>query len=368
MRLSGRWLSVGMVALLLLSMGTTATAQETEQPHRPPIVHGRLESKADSGFTLSTRRGEVSVRIDADTQFQVPGEPEPSLDDLQIGDGMLVLCRRTKTGELFARRVTVLPPIPLGTLKGEVTAIEGDVLSVSTLQGGNLLLTDENTKFRVPDVEEPSLSDIEVGNRIFALVEGRNDTLLARVVTVLPEGTPGPIGLRGRVTQIDQPSLKVRVHEQHITVVTTESTHFRVPQVENASLADIGVGNWVLIVGRPRGLCQVEAREVGVLPQMSAHRFLIPGEVLAIEETTLTVQDPQDTHLVHTDDQARFDAPGMENATIADIEVGDHILALGQPAEGRNLLARWIWVIRPASGTAGQSGEAAPSERLPAEA
>jgi hypothetical protein len=368
MRLTGRWLSVGMVALLLLGMGITATAQERAQPRRPPIVHGRLESKSDSGFTLSTRQGEASVRIDADSQFHVPGEPESSLDDLHIGDHVLVLGRRADTGRLVARQVTVLPPIPLGTLKGEVTLIEGDVLSVSTPQGENLLLTDENTQFRVPDVEDAGLSDIEVGARVFALVERRDDTLLARVVTVLPEGAPGPIGLRGRVTQIDAPSLAVRVHEQHITVVTTEATHFRVPTVENANLADIRVGDWVLIVGRLGGLCQVEARDVGVLPQMPAHRFLIPGEVLAIEETTLTVQDPKDTHLVHTDDKTRFIEPGVENATIADIEVGDHILALGQPAEGRNLLARWIWVLPPPSGTAERSGEVAPSERLPAEA
>lgn len=368
MKLTSRWFPVGMVVLLFLSIGSAATAQETEQPRRLPIVQGRLEAKAGNGFTLSTKQGEVIVRIDADTHFHVPGVQEPGLDDLQIGNGVLVLGRRTETGEFFSRRVTVLPPIPIGTLKGEVTAIEGDALSVSTPHGENLLLTGEDTQFRVPDVEEPGLSDIEVGERIFALVEARGDTLLARTVTVLPEGTPGPIGLRGRVTQIDEPSLGVQVREQQITVVTTESTHIRVPKVENASLADIHVGDWVLIVGRFRGLCQVEARDIGVLPQMPAHRFVIPGEILTIEGTTLTVQDPQDTHLVHTDDQTRFAVPGVENATSADIKVGDHILALGQPAEGRNILARWVWVIPPPQGTAGQPGEVPPSARLPAEA
>jgi hypothetical protein len=38
--------------------------------------------------------------------------------------------------------------------------------------------------------------------------------------------------------------------------------------------------------------------------------------------------------------------PGVEQPTLADIQVGDHILALGQPAEGKSLLARLIIVRR----------------------
>jgi len=348
MKLRTKLLLVGWTALLLLSVPGLALAQEAAHPPRLPAVKGRIEAKAESGFTLSTPHGEITVSVDANTHYRVPGVEQATLADLQVGDTVLVLGRRNEAGELLARLVAVLPPVPVGTIKGEVTAIEGQTLTVATRGGDKTLLTDENTQFRVPDVEEPTLADIQVGDRVFALVEaGEEDTLLAKMVAVLPEDAPGPISLRGRVTHVAENSLRVKVREDEITVTTTGTTRIRVPDVENPTLADIRVGDWVLVIGRPIGLCRVEASAIAVLPPVPAHRFVIPGEVIDIEGTTLTVQDPKDTHIILTDDQTHFRVPGVEEPTIADIEIGDHILALGELAEDGALLARLIIVRRP---------------------
>ncbi len=348
MRLKSKWLGIGLVALLLLSVTGAAMAQEPAQPPSGPAVRGRIEAKSQSGFTLSTKRGELAVSVDAGTRYRMPGVEQPTLADLQVGDTVLVLGRRNEAGEFLARWVALLPPVPVGALKGEITAIEGQTLTVATGAGEKALLTDENTQFRVPDVEQPTLADIHVGDRVFVLVEAQEGgTLLARRVAVLPEDSRGPVSLRGRVIEVAESSLKVQARQGEVTVVATEATHIRVPGVENPTLADIRVGDTVLVVGRPTGLCQVEARAIGALPPVSAHKFAIPGEVLSIEGTTLTVQDPRDTHTIFTDEQTRFRVPGVEDASIADVEVGDHILAIGQPAEDNALLARWIIVRRP---------------------
>ena len=151
-------------------------------------------------------------------------------------------------------------------------------------------------------------------------------------------------------------SLQVRTRRCAVTVTTTEATRIRVPDVEDPTLSDIRVGDTVLVLGRPMGLCHVMAGAIGVLPSLPPHRFAIPGEVMSIEGTSLTVQDPKDTHTVYTDERTRFRIPDVEDPTIADIQIGDHILAIGEPKEGRNLLARLV-IVRPPPQEAGPALE-----------
>ncbi len=348
MKTRSKLLSTGLLAVLLLNTAQTAQAQQAAQPARWPVVYGRLEAKTSSGFTLSSQRGDVTVSVDIDTRYRVPGVERATLADLQVGDTMIALGRRTDSGEWLARMVAVLPPIPVRALNGQVTKVEGQTLTINTRNGEKVLLADENTHFRVPDLEQPSLADIKIGDRVLALVRlQEGSTLLAKMVTVLPEDTLRPAHLRGRVIQVEESSLKVQARQDEVTVIATETTEIRVPGVDNPVLSDIRIGDTVLAIGRPTGWSQMEARVIGVLPSIPAHKLIVPGEVVSIHDTVLTVQDSQDRHVVHTDEQTRLRVPGVENPTVADIHIGDRILAVGQPAEGRNLLARWI-IVRPA--------------------
>jgi hypothetical protein len=354
----GKLLGVGLLTLLMLGVSLPAAAQEAAQPPAGPLVHGRLEAKAERSFTLSTKRGQVTVSVATDTRYRVPGVEGATFANLHIGDTILVLGRRAEAGEFLAGLVIVLPPVPVGAIDGQATAIEGQTLTVNTRSGERALLTDEHTQFHVPDVEQPTLADIQVGDRVFALVHAQEGgVLLAKAVVVLPENTPAPIHFRGRVIQVGESWLEVKTRRCAVRVTTTESTRIRVPDVQDPSLSDIRVGDTVLVIGRPAGLCHIEAKAISVLPAVSPHKYAIPGEVLSIEGTTLTVQDPKDTHIVYTDEQTRFRVPGVEDPTLADLQVGDHILAIGEPAEGRNLLARLI-IVRPPPQEAAPESEA----------
>jgi hypothetical protein len=347
MKRRNKVLCVGLATVMLLWAAGISMAQEAALPAPGPVLHGRIEAKAEDGFTLNTKRGQVTVSVDAETSYRVPGVEGATFAHLQIGDSVLVLGRRTEAGQLLGRLIAVLPPVPVGVLDGKVTAIEGATLTVDTRAGEKVLLTDGDTQFHVPDVEQPTLADIQVGDRIVALVHAREgDLLLAKAVVVLPRGAPGPIHFRGRVSRVGESSLQVQTRRCAITVTTTETTRIRVPDVQDPALSDIRVGDTVLVVGRPAGLCRIEARAIGVLPSISPHRFVIPGKVGSVEGTTLAVQDPKDTHTIYTDERTRFRIPDVEDPTIADIQVGDHILAIGEPTEGRNLLARLV-IVRP---------------------
>jgi len=348
MKLRAKLLLTALIALLLLNVAAVALAEEPPQPAQRPAVQGRVETKSEDGFTLSTRQGEVAASVDPNTRYRIPGVEKPKLADIQVGDVVLVFSRRDEAGKLLARMVVVLPPVPISGLKGQVKTIEGQTLTVTARGGDKEVLTDEHTQYRVPNVEHPTLADIHVGDRLFALVEaGEGGTLLAKMVAVLPEGKPGPISLRGRVGSVAESSLTVKVHEDVATVTITATTQIRVPGVEYPTLSSIRVGDWVLVIGRPTGLCRVEAMAIGVLPPVSPQRFAVRGEVKSIEGTTLLLEDNKGTHTVLSDDQTRFRVPGVEKPSIADIHVGDRILAVGKPVEGDASLARAIVVRRP---------------------
>jgi hypothetical protein len=339
---------VSLAALLLAAAPGAALAQETADMPKWPLVRGRVKSILDSRLVLSTPQREIRVSVDAETVYHVTGVEEATLGDLRVGDAVLCLGRRDAEGGFLARVVGVLPPMPFGTLKGEVTAIQGQSLMLTTAAGEKVLHTDEDTQFRVPDVEEPTLGDIEEGDRVFAIVHAQDDeSLLARMVAVIPEGAFGPIGFRGRVVGAGDDALRVSVRKNEVSVEITNHTQLRVPGVEAPTLADIRVSDWVLVIARLKGLCHVEATAVGVIPPVPAHRYVIPGEVIDIEGATLTVQDPDDRHLVLTGEQTQVRIQGVEDATVADIEVGDEVLALGQPMEGHSLLAKLILVRQP---------------------
>ncbi len=348
MKLRSKLSFVALAAVLVLSVPGLVLAQDPTQVPKGPVVWGRIQAKSSGGFTLGTPRGEITVSVDVGTRYRVPDVEQPTLANLHIGDSVLVLGRRNEVGAFVARLVAVLPPVPIHSLKGEVTEIQGQTLTVAVPGGQKVLMTDERTVYHVPDVEEPTLEDIQVGSRIFALVDASDrEAWLAKLVAVIPQDARGPVSLRGRVTDVAAASLRVRIREDVVTVAITDSTKIRVPGVENPTIADIHIGDWVLVVGHPTGLCRIQARAVGVLPPISAHRFVIKGEVLRVGPSTLTVQDPKDTHNIRTDDKTRFRVPDVEEPTIADIQVGDHIVAVGTPEDDGALLARLILVGRP---------------------
>ena len=66
------------------------------------------------------------------------------------------------------------------------------------------------------------------------------------------------------------------------------------------------------------------------------------GQVTAIEGTTLTVKTPDGERQVTTSDETRFRIRGVENPTIADVKVGDYILAGGEPDSTGTFVAKAI--------------------------
>jgi hypothetical protein len=169
----------------LLARAVAIVAPGQVQRH---TIRGVTEAVEGAAIRLLTRQGEVRVETDRETIFRIPGVEDPGLDDLEVRDLIVVRGTWETEGEVFnARAVTLIPrwPSHLRLLRGEVTGIEGRTIVLDALQGEVAALTDGDTIYRIPGVEEPGLVDLKVGETVGILVARTEDGgLLAKVVLV----------------------------------------------------------------------------------------------------------------------------------------------------------------------------------------
>jgi len=236
-------------------------------------------------------------------------------------------------------------------LRGQVTAIAGDSFTLQTPRAEVMLLTDWETVFEVPGVEGATLDDFAVGDFVIVhALRGGDGTPLARHVTLIPNGSLEDEVLRGVVSAVDGRTFQLRIRGGKVRVVTDVSTVFRIPEVEDATAADLKIGTPVVAMGQfTEEGGAFHASAVAVIPGRIIRRHVVQGKLTAIEGSTLVLaasQDADQEKRVLTTDETTFRVPGVEEATIDDLKLGDRIVALGQWDEGEDFVARSVAAIR----------------------
>ena len=143
MTLQHRLLLTILALTYFLGSSTTAWAAEAEAGNR--LLRGEVTSVAGDSVTLQTRRDKVRLLTDKDTVFDVPGIERATLDDLSIGDFVIVQARRAEDGAALARHVIVIPDGSLEdeTLWGIVSAVNGATFELRIRRGKVTVVTDE---------------------------------------------------------------------------------------------------------------------------------------------------------------------------------------------------------------------------------
>jgi hypothetical protein len=105
------------------------------------------------------------------------------------------------------------------------------------------VLTDADTVFRVPGVEEPSLEDIEIGDKVGAAGTWEDETTFHAIGVGVGGRREGRWSVvRGRVISVGTDSLVVGSQHGPVTVLVDGETQFRVPGVDDPGLDDIETG------------------------------------------------------------------------------------------------------------------------------
>jgi len=182
-------LVIVMALLVSLALAPLALAQEPE-PTAPEVegrgglyLLGKVTGVQDAQLSVETPDGPWTVLVDDETVIRLPGVEDPDLEDVAVGKAILVKGRVTAAGTMQAQLIThpapllrmraalleLLRALKRRGLRGQVEAINGETMTLSTPQGQVTVRVNEDTRFRGPGVEPLALEDIRVGDTIVVL-------------------------------------------------------------------------------------------------------------------------------------------------------------------------------------------------------
>lgn len=345
-------IAVGLVLVLgLVAAVATAAAAEGEVTVAGwGIRHGTIVEIDGGSLVVETPRGLLNVLVDENTRYRIPGVQDPGLEDLAPGNHIAGAGRMLEEGTARARLIIRLPAREeQGLLRGELTAKGDDWLEITRPDDVAVrVLLGEETRYRIPEADEPDLDDLQIGDPVYAGgLWNQQLELQARFVGRVPEGLEHT--LPGKVTAVSDPILTLHTRQGSVDVITDEGTRFQIRGAEEASLADIALDDRVVVGGawdpEQKGF---HAVVVGLAPQR-AQRVLRHGIVTSIDGNTLILETRDGRALsVITDQETRFRVPGVENPGIDDIQVGYQAAAAGLVNPDDGTLQARIVGARPA--------------------
>lgn len=178
----------------LLAKAVTTRSDERELQR----AAGKVTSIGTSSLTINTRNGAMTFLVTSDTRFESQSGDVDSLDDLEVGQGVLVIYDAKDSSQ------TALA-IVVGDGEGQrvigtVQSAGGSHLTIQTNGGEKMSFTvDGNTIIKSRDGSVIELNDLKNGTKVFVGYVTQNDgTLLAKLILTgqanskPPENPDGP--------------------------------------------------------------------------------------------------------------------------------------------------------------------------------
>lgn len=200
------------------------------------------------------------------------------------------------------------------------------------------------------------------------------DALRERVEKRLSELQNKPHAFAGKITDIQNTSLlletkagtrQVKFSEKTAIVETKKGTK------KTLQVKDLIIGNFIVAIGYLDTKDVLDARRILVVDNLPiATRRAVYGIVQSIEKSAIMIKHPKkdETWTIQTNDKTRVTEKldtKVEKVMVKDIEVGDRIAAVGEPAKGETntITARLIHVIPGKATGLLKSPKASPSPR-----
>lgn len=243
---------IGVVVVLALAgMGTALAADPGGTPTPGTInIIGKIVSitpadpaAAEHVIALQAGSGSLEVTTNASTQYKVPGVTAASLANFAVGDNVGV--RATKVSDKLVAAVVskipskgIIPRIKQHAITGTVTAISVANITVQTPKQGTVtVITNTDTKYKVPGVTDATLANVKVDDRIVAMGEKTDAGLVAKLVAVMPKP---PMHITGEVTQVSGNTVTVTDKNSNTFTITLPPG---VTGVEVGQRVNVTIGN-----------------------------------------------------------------------------------------------------------------------------
>jgi len=266
----------------------------------------------------------------------------------KVAISLIVVALLLATVGVAAAAPTAAPATPPRTdiVLGDVKSINGAAFVVATIARGDVSIqTTDRTRFRAKDNANFSLADLKVGDRVTVQGRWQDAKLQANVVILVPANLRDKA--LGQVQSITGSTLVIiKAEGGTLNVVTTADTKFHAKGIQNPMLADIKVGDIVVVVGQLNG-DTLTASHVGFHTPREKIGPAARGKISAINGGTITLQQPFGQSLTVATDANTFVVKrtdnGMEVIKVSDLAVGEGIAVLGiRSSDGKSIAAKAI--------------------------
>ena len=214
--------------------GTTAAGPRNRQPG-PPYA-GTVTAAGGDSISLHREAGDLTVRVSAQTTFDLGPKVSGTLADVQVGDRIGV--QGSLAGStLNATRVQV----HLVEARGVIASRSDSSITLSHgIWTANVTLTQQTT---VHNLQGPgSLQDLAVGQEVAALGRVSGGALVARVVESVPARLDGEVTAKGDNT------LTIRTPAGDRTATVNSATVYR-DDLAGGGFKQIAVGDRLHLEG-----------------------------------------------------------------------------------------------------------------------
>jgi hypothetical protein len=226
---------------------------------------------------------------------------------------------------------------------GIVDAVDAERIRLSAPAGPLTVLVDANTVIRTRDDEAGGLQALETGELAAALGWFENDSLLHAFV-VVEAAADRSFPLVGELLSVDADGFQVGLRHGTAHVTVKAGTEYRVPGVDEPGLADLEIGEPVSVRGRLGDDGGMTACVVTMKPERRPIHWLV-GRATAVQDRWLTIRTPLRRVRVHTNEGTRIRVPGVDGATLSDIEPGSLVAVRGAQRTPNVVAAQSVAVL-----------------------
>ena len=209
--------------------------------------HGRgpitITAISGSSVSLATQDGWTrTITVTPDTKITKGGQTI-AVGDLKVGDEVRFTQKRNADGTYAITAIVVPTPVT----GGEVTAVTGSTITIKKHDASTQVITVTPSTIYTLGKVAGSKSDVTIGVDITAegTVDGSTFTALSVHVALA--------WAMGDVTATTDSSITIKDHGGATTVIhVSSSTTFKVRGKDAATIADIAIGNRVMVAGTRR--------------------------------------------------------------------------------------------------------------------
>lgn len=169
-------------------VASTIIAGKTKDEVKPTVDEKRqaflgvITAKTDNSLTvLVSNNTSYTVTLASDAQLWINKNKQSNLSGFAVGNNIMI--QGTLSGNTISAKKVMAVTLPLGTVIGKITAVNGTTLTVSGTDGKTYTVVAANADIKAKGDKNSKLSNLAVGESV--LVKGDLDgtTINAKVVS-----------------------------------------------------------------------------------------------------------------------------------------------------------------------------------------